>query len=134
VTLAEEFVLRYPEFLAPPVGQPAATGAQIDYWLAEAEAWLDPRAWGGNYRRACLAWAAVMLAGQIRRRLNGPATGESGPVTGASVGGESVSYGFNSRFSAGTYPDQWFLLYPPYGPEYLMLRDSTMSGVEATRI
>ena len=133
MTLQEEFTIRYPEFLAPPPGQPPATEAQIEYWLAEAEDFLCPARWGKNYRRAVLAWAAAHLAASLKQALNGPSAGESGPVTGASVGGESVSYGFNSRFGQKGAVDDWMLLYPPYGPEYLMLRDSTMSGVETTR-
>lgn len=133
MTLLEEFKIRYPEFLVPPPGQTPATDEQIEYWIAEAEDFLCPARWGKNYRRAVLAWAAAHLAQSLKQGLNGPSAGESGPVTSASVGGESVSYGSNSKFGTGTAADDWMLLYPPYGPEYLMLRDSTMSGVQTTR-
>lgn len=133
MTLLEEFNLRYQEFMNPPPGQTPATAEQIEYWLAEAEDFLCPARWGKNYRRAVLAWAAAHLAAALKQGLNGPSAGESGPVTSASVGGESVSYGSNSKFGTGTAIDDWMLLYPPYGPEYLMLRDSTMSGVQTTR-
>lgn len=133
MTLVEEFNIRYPEMLAPPPGQPPATDAQIEYWISDAESFLCPVRWGLNYRRAVLAYAAAHLAQSLKQALNGPSAGESGPVTSASVGGESVSYGSNSKFGQGSAVDDWMLLFPPYGPEYLMLRDSTMSGVEATR-
>ena len=136
MTLYEEFVLRYPEFLNPPPSdppQPPATQAQIEYWLGEAEDYLCPDSWGVNFRRAVLAWAATKLASVLRQGMNGPAAGEGGPVSSASVGGESVGYQANSRFGRGSAAEDWYLLYPPYGLEYLALRDSTMSGVQATR-
>lgn len=133
MTLLEEFKLRYPEFITVPPGQIPATDEQIEYWLADAESFLCPARWGVNYRRAVLAYAAAHLAAMLKQGLNGPSAGESGPVSSASVGGESVSYATNSKFGSGSSTDDWMWLYPPYGPEYLMLRDSTMSGVETTR-
>lgn len=133
MTLLEEFMLRYPEFASPPPGQVPATEPQIEYWIAQAELFLCPARWGKNYRAAVLSWAAAHLAQTLKQGLNGPSAGEAGPVTAASVGGESVSYGSNSKFGQGSATDDWMWLFPPYGPEYLMLRDSTMSGVETTR-
>lgn len=132
MTEHEEFALRYPEFRDPPPDQAAAGPELVDYWLNEARRFLCKSAWGDNYRRAVLAWTATNLAAHIRRAMNGPANGEAGPVTAAAVGGESVAYGYNNRFADSAYADQWFLLYPPYGPEYLALRDATLPGVQAT--
>lgn len=132
MTLVDEFAIRYPEFDNPPPGQTSATEAQIEYWIAEAERFLTDRRWRENRRAAILAWAAAHVARALKQGLNGPAAGESGPVASASVGGESVSYFRNTGFGTGSSTDDWMLLYPPYGPEYLMLRDGTLSGVEAT--
>lgn len=106
MTLAEEFDLRYPEFLLPPPGQTAATAPQIAYWLAEAEAFLCPERLGANYRPAVLAWAAAQVARALKQVLNGAAVGESGPVASAAVGGESVSYSSNSKYGTGTAADR----------------------------
>ena len=136
MTLYDEFLLRYPEFLNPPATEPPTPPAEeeaIHYWLREAEAFLDPAGWGRNFRRACLAWAAAMISSRLRQGQNGPASGEAGPVVSAGVGGESVGYGLNGRFGTGSFGDQWFLLNPPYGPEFLALRDMTFSGVRETR-
>jgi hypothetical protein len=133
MTLLEEFSLRYPEFSTPPPGQLPATGQQVEYWIAQAELFLCPSRWGATYRPAVLAWAATHLAASLRQALNGPVTGESGPVASASVGGESVSYSTGQRYGRRSAAEDWMLLYPPYGPEYLALRDSTLSGVESTR-
>lgn len=133
MTLLEEFKIRFPEFLNPPPGQTAATEDQIIYWIEQAELFLCPSAWGKFYRMAVLTLAAAYLSMMLKQSMNGPASGESGPVASASVGGESVSYGINSKFGAGTSTDDWMWLVPPYGPAYLMLRDSVMSGVEMTR-
>lgn len=132
MTFLEEFKMRYPEFVNVPPGQTPATDPQIEYWIAQAELFLCPARWGLNYRPAVLAWAAAHLAAMLKQAMNGPSAGEAGPVTSAAVGGESVSYAANSKFGSGSSADDWMWLYPPYGPEYLALRDSTISGVETT--
>lgn len=136
MALLEEFNFRWPNFKTPPVTEPptpAATDEQIQYWLDWAENYLCPNQWGLNYREAVLLLAAVMLSSQIRAQQDGAiGTGVMGPVASASVGGESVSYGTRGRTNV-RFSDEWFLGYPPYGPEYLFLRDSTILGAAATR-
>lgn len=136
MTLLKEFNTRWPQFKNPPVTEPptpAATDRQIQYWLTWAENWLCPKAWGRSYREATLLLAAVMLASQIKAQQDGPVgAGVMGPVASASVGGESVGYG-NRGKTAVRFSDEWFLMFPPYGPEYLWLRDSTIIGATTTR-
>lgn len=132
MTAFEEFNLRYPEFLSPPAGQTPVTEEQIEYWLVEAESYLYEPVWGSSYRKACLAWAATMLSAMLRRKMNGPAVGEPGPVSSVSVGGESTSYLGNGRFADATYTEQMLLLYPPYGPEFLALRNAAIAPIHRT--
>lgn len=136
MTLLEEFNLRYSEFQNPPVSEPPippVTDEQIQYWLDWASSWLCPNAWGLNYRSAVLALAAVRISEWLWGQMNGPGTaGVMGPVAGASVGGESVSYGTRGRTSVH-FTDEWFLSFPPYGNEYLFLRDSSILGAASTR-
>lgn len=136
MALYDEFIIRYPEFLDPPVSDPPTppvTPEQIQYWLDWAAEFLCPNAWGNAYKDAVMALAGVMLSDWVKSQMNGPGSASaSGPVTSASVGGESVGYGFYNR-NAVRYTDEWFLLHQPYGGFYLFLRDSSISGMTHTR-
>lgn len=136
MTLLEEFNLRYPEFQNPPVSEPPippATDEQIQYWIDWADGFLCPNQWGLNFRSAVLALAAVRLSEWLWGQMNGPGTaGVMGSVAAASVGGESVSYGTRGQTNV-RFSDEWLLSYPPYGSEYLFLRDSSILGAASTR-
>lgn len=134
-TLLRKFKLRYPVFVNPPVTEPptpAATDCQIKYWLGDALNDLDPADWGACYEKAVLVYAAFNLAKSLAEMQNGPLGGVAGMVASASVGGESVSYTSNSRFGQGTISDDIYLLYPPYGPDFMALRDSIIPGARLT--
>lgn len=137
MTPLEEFNLRYPEFLVnPPVTEPPLPQLPqetVEYWLNWAADFLCPNQWGLNYRSAVLALAAVRISEWLWGQMNGPGSaGVMGPVASASVGGESVGYGTRGK-TAVRFTDEWFLSFPPYGAEYLFLRDSTILGAASTR-
>lgn len=139
MTLLEEFNLRYPEFLVnPPVSTednpiPEIPEEVVQYWIDWAEDFLCPGQWGSNYRAAILALAAVRVSAWLQGQINGPGTaGVMGPVASASVGGESVGYGVRGRTNI-SFTEEWLKNYPPYGDEYLFLRNSSILGAATTR-
>lgn len=133
MTPLEEFKTRYGEFVNPPATDPptpAVPDDTIQYWIDDAVAYLGPNRalWGGCFDRAVLTYAAFNLAKAVGTMQDGPAGGVLGPVASASVGGESVSYANQSRFGQGTSSDDRYLMYPPYGPDFMKLRDEIIPG------
>lgn len=135
--LLDEFNLRYPEFLLDPaVTEPPLPELPEEtaiYWLNWANDALCPNQWGMNFRSAVLALAAVRISEWLWGRMNGPGSAAvMGPVASAAVGGESVGYGARGK-TATRFTEEWLLSYPPYGGEYLLLREATILGAASTR-
>lgn len=133
--LPAEFKRRFFELATPPddvAMTPEEWDDVIQTRLDDAVEWLDPAEWNGAYRRAVFLYAAFQLAKSLAAIADGPISGVSGPTTSASVGGESVGYANNSRFGQGTTSDDEYLKYPPYGTEYMALRDTVISGGKIT--
>ncbi len=137
MAILKEFNLRYPGFQNPPLTEPPTpsyTDAQIRNFLEWSEEYLCPNAWGSNFREAVMLLTAVKLSELTFGALNPPGSTSAtmGAVASASVGGESVSYGYRGRNNVRSF-DEWLLMYPPYGQSFLALRDSSMAGVAETR-
>lgn len=135
MTLLEEFNFLFPEFKNPPVTDPPVPPVEderIQYWLTWAENWLCPNAWGSNFREAILLLAAIRLAMWQKAQQDGSiGTPVMGPVTAAAVGGESV--GYSRRGNAYlSLTDEMLYQYPPYGPSFIALRESSISGIKTT--
>lgn len=95
----------------------------VSFFLQEAAAELEPKAWRHLYERGSIALAAHMMA--IRKAsLSADASAlpaSSGSVSSIKTGDEQISYATSTGGSSSAFDAS--LLTTPYGLEYIRLRE-----------